>query len=49
MDFTITYLSFYLIQVEGKGDQADKRFKHFQTLDSQEYEESPLKDFWMGN
>ncbi|WP_144529129.1 DUF3900 domain-containing protein [Peribacillus simplex] len=48
MDFTITYLSFYLIQVEGKGDQADKRFKHFQTLDTQEYEESPLKDFLDG-
>ena len=41
MDFAITYLSFYLIQVEGKGDQADKRFKHFQTLDTQEYEDSP--------
>ncbi|MFJ7855322.1 DUF3900 domain-containing protein [Peribacillus frigoritolerans] len=48
MDFAITYLSFYLIQVEGKGDQADKRFKHFQTLDTEEYEESPLKDFLDG-
>lgn len=48
MDFTIQYLSFYLIQVEGKGEQADKRFKHFQTLDTSEYENSSLKLFLDG-
>lgn len=48
MDFSIQYLSFYVISVEGKGDQADKRYKHFQTLDEEEYEESSLKDFLDG-
>lgn len=48
MDFEINYLSFYVVQVEGKGEQADKRYKHFQTLDAEEYEDSPLKDFLDG-
>ncbi|PFA70743.1 hypothetical protein CN378_00295 [Bacillus sp. AFS015802] len=48
MDFTIQHLSFYLIQVEGKGEEADKRHKHFQTLTGAEYEESPLKSFLDG-
>ncbi|WP_028390801.1 DUF3900 domain-containing protein [Bacillus cihuensis] len=48
MDFSIQYLSFYVISVEGKGDQADKRYKHFQTLDEEEYENSSLKDFLDG-
>ncbi|PLT35661.1 DUF3900 domain-containing protein [Bacillus sp. V5-8f] len=48
MDFSISFLSFYVIQVEGKGEQADKRYKHFQTLDSEDYENSPLKDFLDG-
>ncbi|WP_110929589.1 DUF3900 domain-containing protein [Bacillus massiliglaciei] len=48
MDFSITYLSFYLIQVEGNGEQADKRYKHFQTLNQEDYENSPLKDFLDG-
>lgn len=48
MDFSIQYLSFYVIQVEGQGEQADKTFKHFQTLDQSEYVNSPLKDFLDG-
>ena len=48
MDFSIQFLSFYVISVEGKGDQADKRYKHFQTLDEEEYENSSLKDFLDG-
>lgn len=48
MDFSIAFLSFYVIHVEGKGDQADKRYKHFQTLDTEDYESSPLKDFLDG-
>ncbi|RFU60872.1 DUF3900 domain-containing protein [Peribacillus glennii] len=48
MDFSITFLSFYVIQVEGKGDQADKRYKHFQTLDTEDYENSPLRNFLDG-
>lgn len=48
MDFTIQYLSFYVVTVDGKGEQADKRYKHFQTLDHDEYENSPLKGFLDG-
>lgn len=48
MEFEVEYLSFYVVQVEGKGDQADKRYKHFQTLNEEEYENSPLKDFLDG-
>ncbi|MBT2679483.1 DUF3900 domain-containing protein [Bacillus sp. ISL-35] len=48
MEFEVQYLSFYVVQVEGKGDQADKRYKHFQTLNEEEYENSPLKDFLDG-
>lgn len=48
MEFEVQYLSFYVVQVEGKGEQADKRYKHFQTLNEEEYESSPLKDFLDG-
>ncbi|WP_020062079.1 DUF3900 domain-containing protein [Bacillus sp. 123MFChir2] len=48
MDFEINFLSFYVVQVDGQGEQADKRYKHFQTLDAEEYEDSPLKDFLDG-
>lgn len=44
MEFDINFLSFYLIQVEDE----DKRYKHFQTLDNINYEESPLKAFLDG-
>ncbi|WP_018663514.1 DUF3900 domain-containing protein [Heyndrickxia acidiproducens] len=48
MDFVINYLSFYVIQVEGQGEQARKTYKHFQTLDQEEYELSNVKDFLDG-
>lgn len=48
MDFKINFLSFYVIQVDGKDEQADKRYKHFQTLNTEEYEESSIKDFLDG-
>ena len=48
MDFEINYLSFYVVQVEGKGETVDKRYKHFQTLDAEEYEDSSLKEFLNG-
>ncbi len=49
MDFEIKFLSFYVIQVEGKDEQANKQFKHFRTyLDTEEFEESELKDFLDG-
>ncbi|RLQ96603.1 DUF3900 domain-containing protein [Falsibacillus albus] len=48
MDFQINFLSFYVVNVEGKGENADKRFKHFQTLNEQEYENGPLREFLDG-
>ncbi|MEH7482886.1 DUF3900 domain-containing protein [Neobacillus drentensis] len=48
MDFQVQYLSFFVIQVEGKGEQADKRNKHYQTIDEEEYEDSSLKEFLDG-
>ncbi len=48
LDFEITFLSFYVVTVEGKGEQSDKRYKHFQTLDESMYEESALKGFLDG-
>jgi hypothetical protein len=48
MDYEIKFLSFYVVQVEGKGEQATKYNKHFQTIDALEYENSPLKDFLDG-
>lgn len=48
MDFETTFLSFYVITVDGKGELTDKRSSHFQTLDSEGYEQSTLKDFLDG-
>lgn len=48
MDFEIQFLSFYLITVDGRDEQADKRFKHFKTLDKHEFEHSEMKDFLDG-
>ncbi|MDA1477953.1 DUF3900 domain-containing protein [Bacillus changyiensis] len=48
MDFEIRFISFYVIQVDGKDEQANKQFKHFQTLDTTEFEHSELKDFLDG-
>jgi hypothetical protein len=47
-DFQIQFLSFFVIQVDGKGEQADKSYKHYQTLDGLEYENSSLKEFLNG-
>ncbi|PAQ15391.1 hypothetical protein CD798_06270 [Bacillaceae bacterium SAOS 7] len=48
MDFTINYLSFFVVHVDGKGDDAVKRAQHYQTLGEEEYEKNPLKDFLDG-
>ena len=48
LDFEINFLSFYVVTVEGKGEQSDKRYKHFQTLDSEMYDQSALKEFLDG-
>lgn len=43
MDFIVQYLSFFVIQTE-----SDKRYKHYQTLDGDDYEDSELKTFLDG-
>ncbi|WFO48281.1 DUF3900 domain-containing protein [Bacillus pumilus] len=48
MDFTIRFLSFFVVEIEDKDEQANKRFKHYQTLDQEEFEQSELKDFLDG-
>ncbi|MFC7392707.1 DUF3900 domain-containing protein [Scopulibacillus cellulosilyticus] len=48
MDFVIKFLSFYVVHVDGQGEQVNKYSKHFQTLDTESYENSPLKDFLDG-
>ncbi|MFK2826798.1 DUF3900 domain-containing protein [Bacillus sp. B190/17] len=45
MDFTIHYLSFFVIRVD---DEENKRAHHFQTLKEEDYENSPLNDFLSG-
>lgn len=48
MDFEVFFLSFYVVTVDGKDDKAIKRYKHFQTLNTQEFEASTLKEFLNG-
>ena len=48
MDFDMMYLSFFVINVDGKDELAERSYKHFQTLDREGYEESPLKEFLDG-
>ncbi|QYR19676.1 DUF3900 domain-containing protein [Paenibacillus sp. sptzw28] len=47
MDFIVHYLSFFVIQADGP-DNTAKTFKHFQTLDQEEYADSELKSFLDG-
>jgi Protein of unknown function (DUF3900)/Domain of unknown function (DUF3898) len=48
MEFQINFLSFFVIHVEGKEEDSTKHYKHFQTLNEEEYENSELKDFLDG-
>ncbi len=48
MDFAIDFASFFVVQVDGQGEEADKTYKHFQTLNSEEYFTSPLREFLDG-
>ncbi|GGE40420.1 hypothetical protein GCM10011391_19000 [Pullulanibacillus camelliae] len=48
VDFNMLYLSFFVIQVEGKDELANKSVKHYQTLDEATYQASALKDFLDG-
>lgn len=43
MDFIVQFVSFFVIQTDD-----DKRYKHYQTLDGYDYEESELKTFLDG-
>lgn len=48
MNFSMEYLSFFVIHSEGAADQASKRYKHFKTLDAEEYETSEVRRFLDG-
>ncbi|WP_230501596.1 DUF3900 domain-containing protein [Sutcliffiella rhizosphaerae] len=48
MDFEIKSLAFYVIEVEGSGEHAKKKYKQMAVLDEAMYEESPLKSFLDG-
>lgn len=47
MDFRMHYLSFFVIMTDGEQSEGSsgRRFKHFQTLDGDDYEESEIKKF----
>ncbi|WP_240644324.1 DUF3900 domain-containing protein [Paenibacillus paeoniae] len=47
MDFRMHYLSFFVIHTDGEQSAASssKRFKHYQTMDGDDYEHSELKKF----
>ncbi|WP_078427014.1 DUF3900 domain-containing protein [Alkalihalobacterium alkalinitrilicum] len=48
MDFDIQFLSFFVIDSEGQGEQGMKNYKHYQTLDEGSYLNHPLNDFLDG-
>lgn len=48
MKFEVEYISFFVIQVEGEDGQGGKRYKHYQTLDGEDYAESELSSFLGG-
>jgi hypothetical protein len=48
MKFAIQYLSFFVIQSEGSDPDGPKKYKHYQTLNHEEYQDSELKSFLDG-
>ncbi|WP_199620033.1 DUF3900 domain-containing protein [Paenibacillus alkalitolerans] len=48
MEFTVQYLSFFVIQTAAQGADTDKTFRHYQTLDAFDYADSELKSFLDG-
>lgn len=48
MEFDVQYISFFVIQTDGEGTDSGKRFRHFATMDGEDYEDSPLKEFLSG-
>ena len=45
MKFAVQYLSFFVIQSEGSDPDGPKKYKHYQTLTHEEYQDSELKAF----
>ncbi|BBI36292.1 DUF3900 domain-containing protein [Cohnella abietis] len=45
MKFSVQYLSFFVIQSEGTDSDGPKKYKHYQTLTHEEYQDSELKLF----
>ncbi|WP_081735091.1 DUF3900 domain-containing protein [Paenibacillus gorillae] len=48
MDFKMEYLSFFVIVTDGDDSGSSKRYKHYQTLDEDDYEDSEIKKFLDG-
>ncbi|GIP35202.1 hypothetical protein J2TS4_44120 [Paenibacillus sp. J2TS4] len=48
MEFSVQYLSFFVIITEEEDSSTNKRFKHYQTMDADQYESSELKQFLDG-
>ncbi|MFC4303593.1 DUF3900 domain-containing protein [Cohnella boryungensis] len=48
MKFAVQYLSFFVIQNEGSDPDGPKKYKHYQTLSHEEYQDSELKAFLDG-
>jgi hypothetical protein len=48
MKFAVQYLSFFVIQNEGSDPDGPKKYKHYQTLTHEEYQDSELKVFLDG-
>ncbi len=48
MKFSVQYLSFFVIQAENADNDSAKRYKHYQTLSHEEYQDSELKSFLDG-
>ncbi|WP_256759250.1 DUF3900 domain-containing protein [Cohnella sp. WQ 127256] len=48
MKFAVQYLSFFVIQTEGTDPDGPKKYKHYQTLTHEEYQDSELKSFLDG-
>ncbi|MEI7024244.1 DUF3900 domain-containing protein [Paenibacillus sp. y28] len=45
MHVSVQFLSFFVIQTDDEGGQSGKRYKHYQTLNREQYEDSELKPF----
>ncbi len=48
MDMKLEYLSFFVVKVDGDGEQSTKTYRHYQTLNEEAYLESNLKWFLDG-